>query len=170
MYVCMSTGFAWPGFGSGGATGGASVRSCQKLPLCPTEPTPAGSKMDLLLAKAKPISYCGGTSGITQLKRGEKILHSNLQQEKGVRRCETNNCADTQVSEGGAGGAPGTGAEIFPLQPVEQALVRQAVPCSPGRSTVEQIPTCSPGRTPRWSRGMPKGGCEPMGSPSWSSL
>ncbi|GAB0182719.1 hypothetical protein GRJ2_000737200 [Grus japonensis] len=57
---------------------------------------PAGSKTDLLLAKAEPISD-----------------------------------GDTKVSaEGGAGGAPGTGAEI-PLQPVVKAMVRQAVPLQP---------------------------------------
>jgi len=49
---------------SGGATGVASMRSCQKLLLCPMEPMPNGSKMDLLLPKAKPISGGGNTSGI----------------------------------------------------------------------------------------------------------
>lgn len=37
-WVPPCSGFAWPGFGSGdrvGATGLASVRSCQKLPPCP---------------------------------------------------------------------------------------------------------------------------------------
>ena len=58
-------GFAWQGFGSGRATGVASVRSCQKLPPCLTEPMPAGSKTDPLLAKAEPISNGGSTSGIT---------------------------------------------------------------------------------------------------------
>ncbi|KAK4823596.1 hypothetical protein QYF61_003796 [Mycteria americana] len=39
--------------------------------------------------------------------------------------------ADTKVSEeGGAGGAPGAGAEI-PLQPVVKTMVRQAVPLQP---------------------------------------
>ena len=41
------------------------------------------------------------------------------------------NSADTKVSdEGGAGGAPGTGAEI-PLQPVAKTMVKQAVPLQP---------------------------------------
>ena len=48
-----------------------------------------------------------------------------------MRICERNNPADTKVSaEGGGGGAPGAGAEI-PLQPVEQTMVRQAVPLQP---------------------------------------
>ena len=49
-------GFAWQGFGSVGAVGVASVRSCEKLALCLIKPVPAGSKTDLPLAKAKPIS------------------------------------------------------------------------------------------------------------------
>lgn len=39
-----------------------SVKRCQKLPLCWTEPVPAGSKMDPPLAKAKPVSHFGSTS------------------------------------------------------------------------------------------------------------
>jgi len=42
---------------------------------------------------------------------------------------ERNNSADVNVSEeGGGGGAPGTKAEIFPLQPVLKTMVRQALP------------------------------------------
>ena len=63
-------GFAWQGFGSRGATVVASVR--RKLPLCLTEPMPAGSKADPLLAKAEPISDGGSASGITYLRREEK--------------------------------------------------------------------------------------------------
>jgi len=61
----------WQGFGSRGATGVASVRSCDKLPPCPIEPIPAGCKMDPLLAKAKQINDSGNTSGITYLRRGK---------------------------------------------------------------------------------------------------
>ena len=54
-----------------------------------------------------------------------------MQPERGVRRCERNNSADTKVSEeGGGGGAPGTRAEI-PLQPMVKTMVRQAVPLQP---------------------------------------
>ncbi|GAB0188687.1 hypothetical protein GRJ2_001334000 [Grus japonensis] len=92
---------------------------------------PVGSKTDPPLAKAEPISDGGSASGVTELRREEKIHQNHLQPERGVRRCERNNSADTQVSaEGGAGGAAGTGAEI-PLQPVEKTLVRQAVPLQP---------------------------------------
>ncbi|KAK4810725.1 hypothetical protein QYF61_007699 [Mycteria americana] len=41
---------------SQGAAGVASVRRHQKLPPCQTEPVPAGSKTDPLLAKAEPIN------------------------------------------------------------------------------------------------------------------
>ena len=44
--------------------------------------------------------------------------------------CECNNSADTKVTAGVGGGAPGARAEIL-LQPVEQTMVRQAVPLQP---------------------------------------
>ncbi|GAB0190694.1 acid sphingomyelinase-like phosphodiesterase 3b [Grus japonensis] len=91
---------------------------------------PAGSKTGPLLAKAEPISDGGSASGITELRRGKKQqLGNKLQPERGVRRCERNSPADTQVSEGG-GGAPGARAEI-PLQPLEKTMVKQAVPLQP---------------------------------------
>ena len=61
----MHIEFAWPSFGSQRATGVASVRSCWKLPPCPAEPMPAGSKMDVPLGRAVPIRNGGNTSGIT---------------------------------------------------------------------------------------------------------
>jgi len=67
-------GFMWQGFGSRGAIGVASVRSCKKLPACLIKPVLAGSKMDPLLAKAKPISDGGSTPVITYLRRGRKKL------------------------------------------------------------------------------------------------
>jgi len=63
--VSLCTGFAWQDFASGGAAGLSAVRSCQKLSLCLSEPMPAGSKVDLRLAKAEPTSDGGSTSGIT---------------------------------------------------------------------------------------------------------
>jgi len=50
---------------AGRAAGVASARSCWKLPPCLIEPMPAGSTMDLPLAKAEPISDGGSASGIT---------------------------------------------------------------------------------------------------------
>jgi len=62
--------------------------------------------------------------------------------------CERNNPADTRVSEEGER-ADATGARAeTPLQPMMKTMVRQAVSCSPWKSTVEQIFTCSPWRTP----------------------
>ncbi|GAB0202523.1 acid sphingomyelinase-like phosphodiesterase 3b [Grus japonensis] len=49
---------------------------------------PAGSKMDPPLAKAKSVSDSGSASG-------EKPVQ--LQLGRGVRRCERNNSADTQI-------------------------------------------------------------------------
>jgi len=61
------------------------VRSCKKLPLCLIKPVPAGSKMDPLLANAKPISNSGSTSLVTYLRRGRKILWWDSSRERGVR-------------------------------------------------------------------------------------
>ena len=84
------------------------------------------------LAKAEPISNSGSASGITYLRKAKEVTGEwQLQPERGVRRCERNNSADTKVSEeGGGGGAPGAGAEI-PLQPMVKTMVRQAVPLQP---------------------------------------
>jgi len=48
----------------------ASVRRCQKLLPCWVEPALASSNMDLLLAKATPISSAGSTSVITGSRSG----------------------------------------------------------------------------------------------------
>jgi len=45
-------GFARQGFDNRATKGVASVRRCQKLPLCLIESVPVGSKMDQPLAKA----------------------------------------------------------------------------------------------------------------------
>jgi len=81
-------GFARQGFGSQGAIGAASVSSCEKLPPCPIEPVPDGSKTNPLLAKAKPISDGGSASVITYLRRGRKKTAGRWQLERGVRPCE----------------------------------------------------------------------------------
>ena len=64
-------GFAWQDFGSRGTEGVASVRSCQKLPPCLTEPRPPGSKRDLPLVKAEPISDVSSTSVTRYLRKGK---------------------------------------------------------------------------------------------------
>jgi len=51
----------------------ASVRSCEKPHPCLIKPVPPGSKIDLLLPKAKPISDGCSTSGITDLRKERKI-------------------------------------------------------------------------------------------------
>jgi len=72
LYKDNCYAFAWQGFGSGGAIGVASVRSCKKLHLCLIKPVPASSKPDALLPKAKPISDGGSASVITYLRKGRK--------------------------------------------------------------------------------------------------
>jgi len=101
------------------------VRSCEKLPPCLIKPVPASSETDPLLPKAKPVSDSGSSSVITYLRRGKKPCS----RERGLRRSERSNSADTKVSEeGGGGGARDAGAESFPLQSVMKTMVRQVVP------------------------------------------
>jgi len=52
----------------------ARVRTYWKLPPCLIEPMPAGSQMDLLLAKAKPVNGGGSTTVISCLRMGKKNL------------------------------------------------------------------------------------------------
>lgn len=47
------------------------MRRFQKFPPCLMKPMPSGAKTDLVLAKAEPTSDGGGTSGITDWRRGE---------------------------------------------------------------------------------------------------
>jgi len=63
----------------------ASVRSCQKLPPCPTEPMPSGIKMDPPLTKAKAISNGGSASGITRPRRKKPCVKGHFQLERGMR-------------------------------------------------------------------------------------
>jgi len=58
-----------------------------------------------------------------------------------VRQCERNNSADTKVGEEGEGGGAAAARVEIPLQPMEQTMARQAVPCSHGG--------------PEWSRYAP---------------
>ena len=76
------TGFAWQGFCSGGATGEASVRSCEKLPLPLRKTMPVDPKTDPWLAKAKTISDSSSPSVITYLRRGENLCKRNSSWKK----------------------------------------------------------------------------------------
>lgn len=49
-----------------------SVRKCQSFPSGLTEPMPAGSRTDSLLAKSESISNGGSAFGITLLNRGRR--------------------------------------------------------------------------------------------------
>ncbi|XP_017926942.1 microtubule-associated protein 9 [Manacus vitellinus] len=62
--------FAWPGFCRRGATGVASVRSCQKLPPCPAEQMPGCSKTDPPRAKAGPVRNGGIDEELTEGNSG----------------------------------------------------------------------------------------------------
>jgi len=88
-----------------------------------------------------------------------------------VRLCERNNSAMPKVSaEGGAGGAPGAGAEV-PLQPMEQTMVRQAVPLQPMEVHEGAKTHLQPREDPTPEQGdVPEGGCGPVEIPRWSRL
>lgn len=78
------------------------------------------SKMDLLLAKAKPISNGCVVRYLRRKKKG--IMLVELQTEKsGVRMCERHKFAYAKLSVAGGGG--GAGAKIS-LQPVVKIMVR----------------------------------------------
>jgi len=66
------TGLHGKVLGGGAAIGMASARRCEKFPPCLIQLVPAGSKRDLLLTKAQPVSHDGSTSVITHLRRGKK--------------------------------------------------------------------------------------------------
>lgn len=67
-----SIGFVWTDSGSRGSVEVPSVRSHQKLLLCPTGAMPADSKTDLPLGEAEPISDGGSDTGITDFKKGKE--------------------------------------------------------------------------------------------------
>lgn len=98
------------------------------------------SKADL----AEPISDGSSTSVVTRLGKSKKALLHYSSWEREVRICERNS-ADTTSREGGGGGTPGAGAEIF-LQPMVMTMVEtvelQVIPSGSWKPTVEQTPTC----------------------------
>jgi len=81
LFCLYCIGFMWQGFGSGETAEVASVRRHQGLSPCRAEPLSAGSKVDLLLAKAMPISNTGGTSAIAYLRKGKKGCVAAVREE-----------------------------------------------------------------------------------------
>lgn len=72
------------GFGRGGATAVASMRSCQKAPQHLAEPMPDGSRMDMPLARGGPIRNDSNASGIMYFRRKQKLLgRCNYGQRRG---------------------------------------------------------------------------------------
>lgn len=126
-----------------------SVRGCQMLPLSPPEMTPAGSKMDLLLAE--PIRdqqrCCDST-----FKKGNEVIvarreRSEIMQEK--QECSV----DTKVSEERMEKVLQVPEHRFPLQPVVKKTNEAGCPLKPVR---EQRSMCSLGRISHQSRWIPK--------------
>lgn len=66
---------------AGGATGVASVRSCQKLSLCLMDSRAADYKVDPPLVKAKPISNGSSVYGITGVRRGKISFNCGQREE-----------------------------------------------------------------------------------------
>lgn len=127
--------------GVGTAAGVAAVRGSWKRSPCLT--MTASSEMDPLLARAKPISDSGSTSGIRYLVK----ISAELQPEG-------NNPADPKASERGRGDVADARAEA-PLQPTQDHRVQRF--------------TCSPWRGPHRAGGCKKR-LWSMGSPCRSRL
>jgi len=90
------------------------------------KPVPAGSKMDPLLPKAKPVSDGGSASVKTCLRRGKKDPIKGQSGERSEK--ETTLQTPRSVKKEGGGGAQDAGAESLPLQLVMKTTVRQVVP------------------------------------------
>lgn len=126
LFMLLVLKLLWQGFGSRETAG---VRSCQKLPTCPTEPIPACFKREPPLAKSKQWWWNLWDSRFK--KRGEKLLWNGDCSQKEAGVCVRNSSADTIVSgERGGGGGTGTRGKI-PLPTMVQIIVRKVSPCSP---------------------------------------
>ena len=84
----MSECIAQRGFGRRGATGLASLGSCKKFPPCLIEPMLAGSTMDPLLARAKPINNSDRISVTAYLRRGKNCCTVAAERERTENMCE----------------------------------------------------------------------------------
>ncbi|KAJ7416059.1 hypothetical protein BTVI_36392 [Pitangus sulphuratus] len=105
-------------------------------------------------------------------KKTQTIVQKQIEDrgERRVKICEKDSLADSKIHAAGVGGGvPGNRREI-PLQSVVKTMLRQLCPCSPWRSTGEQLSTRSPWRTPCRSRWMPEGGYDLVGNPYWRTL
>ncbi|XP_064561792.1 tyrosyl-DNA phosphodiesterase 2 isoform X1 [Zonotrichia leucophrys gambelii] len=123
----------------------APVRSCQKLPLCLTEPRSAGFKADPLWNNAVPISDGGSASGITYLKLKSCCTTASAAEERaGNSPADTKSQRrrrDRRCSRGRNRDSPGS------AEHGEAAVLLHAR----WRTTEEQRSTCSLGRTPHCS-------------------
>ena len=64
-----------------------------------------------------------------------------------------------------------TSEQSLPLQLVLKTMARQVVPLQPMEVHSEADLHLQPVEgIPHWSRGMPEGRCDPVGSPRWSRL
>jgi len=161
--------FAWQGFGSGGAIGWVSARSCEKLPPCLIKPVPAGSKTDPLPAKAKPISNGGSASVTTYLRRGKKSgSKTAVEREKWDNVKETTLQTQRPVKKEGKEVLKMPEQRAFPCSSWWRPWWGRLSSCSPWRSMVEQISTCSLWKRPCAGAGRClKEAVTQWGAPRW---
>ncbi|GAB0196414.1 AN1-type zinc finger protein 5-like [Grus japonensis] len=129
------------------------MRRDQELPLCRTEPLPAGSKTDPLLAKAEPTSNTSGALVTRpEEKEGEEVFQVLEQIPlQPMEKTMVRQAVHLQPMEVHGG------ADIH-LQPVEDPMPEQV-----------DVPegSCDPVESPHWSRLL--AGPAAMGDPRWSS-
>lgn len=95
---------------------------------------PDGSKTDLPVAKAKPISNGGSASGIRDLRKGRKLpCWASCSQKSGRsgREYVRGTALQTLRSVGEEGEEVVQAAEQIPLQPMVKTIMRQLCHCSP---------------------------------------
>ena len=164
-----------------GLQGWLSLRSCEKLTPCLIKPVSAGSKTDLPLAKAKPISDGGNTSGIAYLRKERKNCG-----ETAVKREEWDEVRETSLQTPRSVGRRGEEVlkmleqRVFPWSSWWRPWWGRLSPCSPWRSRwwshpcksmMEQISTCSPWKGPQpRAGGYLKEAVTTWGAPCWSRL
>jgi len=122
--------------------------------------------MDLMLAKAKPVSDSGSASVVTYLRRGRKNCS-----ETTVEREERDDVKEKTLQTPRSVKKEGEEVLKVPEHLVMKTMVRQAVPLQfmevHGGADLHLQPMEG---TPRQSRWMPEGSCDPAVSPRWSRL